>query len=78
MAVSFTLTMVSPSLMPAFIAGESSMGEITTISPSLALISMPTPTKSPLMSSLNSVNDLSSRKRQYGSSRALIMPRMAP
>ena len=54
-AVSSTLVIRSPDLMPPRSAGEPSMGETTFTKPSSWVISMPTPTNRPAVPSRNSL-----------------------
>jgi len=56
-AVSSILVIRSLVLRPARKAGEPSMGETTFTKPSSMVISMPTPTKRPLVPSRNSLKD---------------------
>ena len=75
-AVSSMRVIRSPLLRPARNAGESSIGVTTLTSPSSMVISMPTPTKRPLVPSRNSLNDFLSKYCECGS-RLLTMPEMA-
>ncbi len=72
------VVMMSPEMIPAFIAGESSIGVTTTTLPFWTVISMPTPWNLPVVISLSSSNAFSSRKREKGSFRELIIPLIAP
>src|SRR3990167_5109426 len=66
-AVSSILVMKSLVLRPARKAGEPSMGDTTLMSPSSWVISMPTPTKRPVVPSRNSANDFLSKYCECGS-----------
>ena len=75
-AVSSILVIRSLGLRPARKAGEPSMGETTLMRPSSCEISMPTPTKRPVVPSLNSLKDFLSKYWEWGSSPAT-MPEIA-
>ena len=75
-AVSSILVIRSLGLRPARNAGEPSMGDTTLTKPSSCEISMPTPTKRPLVPSRNSRNDFLSKYWEWGS-RLDTMPEMA-
>jgi len=75
-AVSSILVMRSPVFRPARKAGESSMGDTTLTKPSSMVISMPTPTKRPVVPSRNSLYDFLSKYCECGS-RLETMPEMA-
>ena len=67
-AVSSMRVMRSPAFRPARKAGEPSMGETTLTRPSSIPISMPTPTKRPVVPSRNSRKLFLSKYCEWGSS----------
>ena len=75
-ATSSTLVIKSLGLRPALKAGEPSMGETTLTKPSSWVISIPTPTKEPVVPSRNSLKDFLSKYCECGSSPDT-MPEMA-
>ena len=75
-AVSSILVIRSSGFRPARKAGEPSIGETTLTRPSSCEISMPTPTKRPVVPSRNSLKDFLSKYCECGSSPAT-MPEMA-
>ena len=71
--------MRSPALRPAFSAGESLSGEITVSTPSaFSPITMPTPSKLPLISSLKDFASVGGKKVVYGSPNDAASPWIAP
>ena len=70
--------MTSPLLTPAFLAGVSGSGEITTSRSFLSPTSIPTPPKLPFISSLKILVSVGGKKTEYGSPSEETIPAIAP
>ena len=62
-----TLIIISPDLIPALLAGVSSIGDITFTKPSSVVISIPKPPNFPVVPTLSSLKSSLDKNEEWGS-----------